>query len=544
MSTIDETKKIILKVKSFLEQTAWSDEYAVRLQNMQERVDMPCELAIAGMVKAGKSSFLNALLGDDYAMVGETEMTATINYFINRQPPFPDSPIKVVWDDGHDEWKSKSFLDSLQGHTKEVLDRAKGIDHLEYYIQSDFLDDNVILIDTPGTNSNVDEHSQRTKDYIDGEEKLRKKHNEQSIALKNKADAVIVLVSRVEKSQEAKLIAGFCQDTKSFNSLGVMSKIDSEKGVTREEWMIRSDRYSKMLNQQLSGIMPVSANVYHAVTMMQKNGKLHFIQDNIKKIPDSTYQYLFDGNRELFKDNRTMDAMYEQYGLPLQTRMAMCNGLDWMVFYTIANELYRNDYEKAIENLLEYSGMEAIKTILRQQFFDRSRVIRCAKVIKDLKTILLTIRERKFYDLRKDVENREDYLRIIDEGRSNAQIKEAFRMFVTTNICTKKQYDNYTIVLNDLIKDLERIWLSIAKTDQQSEALLLLDKKRDDFSPVFVEELELLFGKYPGKSISTDRKYIFERQHYWSGEIEFAADKDVKRIMELAIEAYGIIKTE
>ena len=90
MSTIDETKKIILKVKSFLEQTAWSDEYAVRLQNMQERVDMPCELAIAGMVKAGKSSFLNALLGDDYAMVGETEMTATITYLINRKPPIPD----------------------------------------------------------------------------------------------------------------------------------------------------------------------------------------------------------------------------------------------------------------------------------------------------------------------------------------------------------------------------------------------------------------------------------------------------------------------
>lgn len=57
MNTIDDTKKIILKVKKFLDQTAWGEEYASRLQNMVDRVEMPCELAIAGMVKAGKSSF-------------------------------------------------------------------------------------------------------------------------------------------------------------------------------------------------------------------------------------------------------------------------------------------------------------------------------------------------------------------------------------------------------------------------------------------------------------------------------------------------------
>lgn len=543
MNTIDDTKKIILKVKKFLDQTAWGEEYASRLQNMVDRVEMPCELAIAGMVKAGKSSFLNALLGDDYAMVGETEMTATINYFINRRPPCPETPIKVVWDDGHDEWASKSFLDSLQGHTQEVLDRAKGIDHLEYYVQSDFLDENVILIDTPGTNSNVDEHSQRTKDYIDGEEILRRKHNEQSIALKDKADAVIVLVGRVEKSQEAKLIAGFSQDTKSFNSLGVMSKIDSEKGVTRAEWMARTERYSRMLNQQLSAIMPVSANVYHAVTKMQETGKLHFIQDNIRKIPKDTYQYLFDGNRELFKDNRTMDTMYDKYGLSVTVRDEMSNGLDWMVFYTIANELYHNDYEIAVNNLLEYSGMKAVKTILRQQFFDRSRIIRCAKIMRDLQTILLNLRERKLYDLRKDVENREAYLGIIDTSSSSAELKQSFRKFVTAHICTKRQYDSYVEALNELILEIEKIWLIIAKVDQESEALLLLDKKRDFFSPEHLEELEILFGKYPNKSVSTDRNHFFERQYYWSGEIEFAADKNVKRIMELAIEAYGIIKT-
>ena len=61
------------------------------------------------------------------------------------------------------------------------------------------------LLTRQGTNSNVDEHSQRTKDYIDGEEILRRKHNEQSIALKDKADAVIVLVGRVEKKSGSEI---------------------------------------------------------------------------------------------------------------------------------------------------------------------------------------------------------------------------------------------------------------------------------------------------------------------------------------------------
>ena len=152
-------------------------------------------------------------------------------------------------------------------------------------------------------------------------------------------------------------------------------------------------------------------------------------------------------------------------------------------FYTIANELYHNDYEIAVNNLLEYSGVEVVKTILRQQFFDRSRIIRCAKIMRDLQTILLSLRERKLYDLRKDVENREAYLGIIDTSSSSAELKQTFRKFVTAHVCTKRQYDSYVEALNELILEIEKIWLTIAKVDQESEALLLLDKKRDFFSP-------------------------------------------------------------
>ena len=75
------TQQVIDHIISVLENSPWKDTYVSKFQRFRDEADMPCVLAVAGKVKAGKSSFLNALLGVDLAMVGTTETTATINYF-------------------------------------------------------------------------------------------------------------------------------------------------------------------------------------------------------------------------------------------------------------------------------------------------------------------------------------------------------------------------------------------------------------------------------------------------------------------------------
>ena len=86
INPINQTQGLIKDVLEFIEQSPWKDAYSSRLQVLHEKADFPCELAIAGRVKAGKSSFLNALLGADLAMVGTTETTATINFFKYGKP--------------------------------------------------------------------------------------------------------------------------------------------------------------------------------------------------------------------------------------------------------------------------------------------------------------------------------------------------------------------------------------------------------------------------------------------------------------------------
>lgn len=68
-----------------------------------------------GRVKAGKSTFINALLGvgEDLATVGTTETTATINYFRYGNPADPERPVRCYWRGGGYEDCSASFLHQL-----------------------------------------------------------------------------------------------------------------------------------------------------------------------------------------------------------------------------------------------------------------------------------------------------------------------------------------------------------------------------------------------------------------------------------------------
>jgi GTP-binding protein EngB required for normal cell division len=55
----------------------------MQMERLARQVEQPCEVAVVGRVKVGKSTFINALLGaeDELAKVGATETTATLNYF-------------------------------------------------------------------------------------------------------------------------------------------------------------------------------------------------------------------------------------------------------------------------------------------------------------------------------------------------------------------------------------------------------------------------------------------------------------------------------
>lgn len=546
MSEVERTKQLIKEFQIFLEQSPWQGLYSSRIEAMLDRVDQPCELAVVGRVKAGKSSFLNALLCEDLAMVGETEMTATINFFKYGSPKDDEHPVRVVWEDGSEEWQTRAFLDSLQGNTKEVLDWASKIDHLEYFVQNPILN-NVTLVDTPGTGSIVDEHEERTNDYLyTGKEQLRKKHNEQSVNLKNRADAVIVITERVPTNETSTLVTNLSMDTSAFNALGVMTKIDSEFNVTSEDWNRRSMQYAEMLRNQLNTIIPVSASIYKTVKKLESTGRLREIKASLQNIPDDEFEEVCSSRDNFLGNAEDLNEYFNSYGLSYAQRCHLIEGIDiWMTFYTIAKVLHSMSYDEAVKYLIDYSGMDRMKDVIERQFLNRSRTIRCAKIVKDMHDILDEINIRRLYDLRTDANYRDVYLHIIkDSNIQNNDAKLAFEKFVRTNVCTQEQYDKLVVRIKELLQKVEELQLQFNSTDKKSEALILLEKKQSSFLPSEYEELEVLFGKYADKKAATDRLTLARRQAYWRSRKNSATNAEVNKIIELAVYAYGTIKIE
>lgn len=541
---IQLTQSLITSVMAYLEHTPWRDLYCHRLEILRERADFPCELAIAGRVKAGKSSFLNALLGDDLALVGTTETTATINFFKYGRPRDAMHPVKVVWDDGSEEWQTRAFLDSLQGNSRDVLKRAQRIDHLEYYVDNPILQ-NITLVDTPGTGAVIegDEHEKRTDEYLNVQKAaLRKKHNDQSVMLKDRADAVVVMTEHVPTASTDELVSRFNDNTSAFNSLGVMTKIDTEN-ETAAGWTRRCEEYARMLRQQLSTIIPVSAGVYRATMKLKQENKLAWMQRLLRMIPKE--KDLFEkrvGNSTIFlSESPKVTEVFLKYGLSLSDRKSLVGDMPYRVFYTVAKELYYHSVDTAVANLVEYSGMENVRRMLEQQFFNRSRIIRCAKIVRDVHAILDEIRNHRFYEMRFDSNNREDYLKLVKGAYYSEDVKDALAKFIEKNICKKEQYVACEEQINKLIRDVEAVQQSFSGTDKKTEGIILLEKKQNSFRPNEIEELEVVLGKYPQKNIPKDTAYIARRWKFWHARKQQVSDSEVRKIIEMALYAYGTI---
>ena len=123
-----KTDELLVTVTDFWSRIPGCTHLMRETDHLRRKLLQPCVLAIGGKVKAGKSSFINALLGKHLAKVGELETTATINMFrhISEADPSysPERPVRVVWENGSSTWETADYMDSLQGNDLATLRRA------------------------------------------------------------------------------------------------------------------------------------------------------------------------------------------------------------------------------------------------------------------------------------------------------------------------------------------------------------------------------------------------------------------------------------
>lgn len=559
MSVIEETKDLLLKAKDFLIRSPWRGELTSTIDKLLYQVEQPCELAVFGTVKAGKSTFINTLLEKDLAVVNVTEATATINYFKYTPDSKDDGKVIAVYNDGHTEIKNRAFLDSLQGNTPDVLERSKEIDRLELYIHDNILR-RVTIVDTPGTHSVVEEHSRQTGAYA-----TQAARNEKaSVNIKNKADAVILLIGMVGKAKDKDNVHDFATTSNPFNSIGIISKIDIDENMSTSDWQQRSAALGLSYRDGLHSVHPVSSGVYRIVNSLDKSGKLMELHQIVQTIKGSEYPieeivgYIDekrDSNNvpissvEAVRYDSDDEQELNRIGFGYSVRLDILKSLPVpSIRKRVLTELYNSPYEIAKQRLLEYSGFDNIKSILNQQFFERSYAIRCYNVLQTLQEILSDIERRKISDLETTSKYKDYYLKIINQYNGplgsyvseRKRIIDSFKRLVDRETCSDTEIKEFSAATKGLLEETQKIISSIESKNNVSEGLLLLESNRKLFTEDEITELELLFGKHPDRTDELTEKYLpSQRFNTWKRRAERATSSNIKRISELARDAWS-----
>ncbi len=193
------------------------------LRGQVERLDGPLRIAVAGKVKAGKSTLLNALVGEQIAPADAGECTRIVTWYrAARQPritlhPRRGAPVGLPVDR-----RDGALVIDLGGA------RVDDVDHLEVDWPSPHLQA-ASLVDTPGIASTSTEVGRRTLRFLDPDDERP-----------TEADAVVYLMRHLHAA-DAEFLEAFrdrgMSRSAGVNAVAVISRAD-EIGGGRVDAMV------------------------------------------------------------------------------------------------------------------------------------------------------------------------------------------------------------------------------------------------------------------------------------------------------------------
>ena len=116
-------------------------------------------LVVLGEFNHGKSTFVNALLGQDILPTGITPTTASINHVVWAANPTARVMLLTGESQYLDPNQLKDWVTVAGGHASEVS-------YVELGYPSDLLQNNVVLVDTPGVNDLNEQRAEVTYGYV------------------------------------------------------------------------------------------------------------------------------------------------------------------------------------------------------------------------------------------------------------------------------------------------------------------------------------------------------------------------------------------
>jgi len=524
-------------------------DMAPEWERLRHQVDEPCEVAIAGAVKRGKSTLLNALLGDDLAQTGVAETTATINYF-RYGTPDPARPVRCHWRNGAITDESRSFLASLQGNDIETLRRAEEIEKLEFLLPHEYLR-NVTLVDTPGTGTSVDEHENRTAEYLQLSMRLRERHDQETRCIGGSADAVIYALDVVGREDDRKFLqefqgvsGGAQNQIGPYNAVGVVTRIDQNPDAlhNREEVCQKT---SSQFSDMLSAVVAVSAGVERRHDqLLAEPGRLAHFLTTLQQFPPDLLALALK-NERIYRGEPELPVSVEE-------RMALLQGMEWQVFVTLVQAAVAVQFDPTAFSLRaqQIAGFDALRNLLQKQFLERGRLLRWRRIVQSAQNLLNEVHYLRSREIREQEQAREQklarYQRLLAScsDRSTAAELEADLakwLSAGTLAQVEKLYNTFS-------DECSRMLFQLAQVNEDFDALKLLRDSVSLWTAEETAELERLLGRYgleEDKRVPSDKlnvPYLAERQMAWDFAMKSSRSGSPRMLVaERACAQYGVL---
>ena len=418
---IEEIEKSIETVEK--EFNVKFDDERKDIKEQKAFIDEPdLQIAIVGTIKAGKSTFINALFEENIASTDVTPETASLTKFrystknklevkfYNKaewdklwesvkkseektktkifRDEFESSGAENIKNDyigASDKIEEVSNIEELKNKVKEYTSKNSKIHYfvkeLKVYLNNENMHKNVTIVDTPGLDDVVDYRSKITRDYI------------------KRANAVIVCVdsSRLQGGEYTTITQVFENIGDDFYKVMILGTQIDNKNNPKEAWEKQIEEWKKYLRENYkdedllkNNIIGVSSYVYSKVIELE-NGK----------------ECDEDGKIAIYK-------LAKSYGIGLK---------DWQD----SNLIIKNS-----ENIKDLTNIKKVNSIMHRDIISKGE----EEVKKDL--------ERGYLSMITNISNKAESIK-----NTNSESKKTLDM-------TKAEQENFKHMKNKEIEEIEK----------------------------------------------------------------------------------------
>jgi hypothetical protein len=347
--------------------------HALRLAATRDRLDQPLRVAVAGRVKAGKSTLLNALVGERLAPTDAGECTRIVTWYQDGHS------YQVRARVGRDERALRFDREGGQLDIDLGGLKADEVDELVVTWPSQALR-SVTLVDTPGIGSLTESASRRTWDLLVPDEE------------ETPADAVLYLMRHLHAG-DVEFLRAFHDAEVSrpspVNAIGVLSRAD-EIAVGRLDSMASARRVASRLGEDpnvrrlVQSVIPVAGLLAEtAVTLTEEE------VGNLRRIADLSPR---DAEELLLSADRFVNTCPE-LGLTSTERELLLARFGVFGVRLASTMLRRGVAGTAVElarELAERSGLRDLQDLLTSLFFERRDVLKCRSALLAVAEVVRT----------------------------------------------------------------------------------------------------------------------------------------------------------